>query len=329
MAEERNLGLARAPEVGADDADSTKAELQRRMEEARESISQTVTEIKETVVNQYQQVRETISDTLDWREQYRRHTLPLTIGAFAVGALVGYSVMGAFKGDGDGYEEEDEDSFGRIRQGFDQMEASRSYAAAPILGEHHAATSHQRASAPGGNAQTEGEESFAGQGGASPAPRPSYSSGYQAATAPQHSAASAAGAGAAEEEEKGPGLFERFKETKAYDRLTDELSTVGERVVEELSRTAQSVVVPLLLNKIKSLIGVDLSPQRQGQQRGLAGQQRASAVAAPPAPSGAGAPTPSGAGASAPSSVGTGGQGQSPASSSAATAGGTERFGAP
>ena len=86
MAEERNLGLARAPEA-ADDADATKAELQRRMEEARESISQTVTEIKESVVNQYQQVRETISDSLDWREQYKRHTLPLTVGAFAVGAL--------------------------------------------------------------------------------------------------------------------------------------------------------------------------------------------------------------------------------------------------
>ena len=274
MAEERNLGLARAPESVAE-PDSTKAELQRRMDETRESISQTVTEIKETVVNQYQQVRETISDTLDWREQYRRHTLPLTIGAFAVGALVGYSVMGAFKSDGDGYEEEDEDSFGRIKQGFDQMGAARSYAAAPILGEQHAAAGYQRASAQGGGAQTEGEEMFAAGGGASPAPRPSYSSGYQAATAPQHSAASAAGAGEAEEEDKGPSLFERFKETKAYDKLTDELSTLGERVVEELSRTAQTVVVPLLLNKIKGLIGVDLSGRREGQQRGLAGQQTA------------------------------------------------------
>src|SRR5207248_3852142 len=120
-------------------------------------------------------------------------------------------------------------------------------------------------------------------GGASPAPRPSYSSGYQAATAPQHSAASAAGAGEAEEEEKGPGLFERFKETKAYDRLTDELSTVGERVVEELSRTAQSVVVPLLLNKLKSLIGVDLSPRREPAQSRRIGQQSARADAAPSA----------------------------------------------
>src|SRR5947208_13082085 len=116
MAEERNLGLARAPET-SDDADATKVELQRRMEEARESISQTVTEIKDTVVNQYQQVRETISDTLDWREQYKRHTLPITIGAVGVGFLVGYSVMGAFKSGGDGDEEEDQDSFGRIKQG--------------------------------------------------------------------------------------------------------------------------------------------------------------------------------------------------------------------
>src|SRR5919201_1183450 len=113
MAEERNLGLARAPEIGGE-TDATKAELQRRMDEARESISQTVTEIKETVVNQYQQVRESISETLDWRELYRRHTVPLTIGALAVGALVGYKVMGVFVGDGDEYEEEEEGAFYRI-----------------------------------------------------------------------------------------------------------------------------------------------------------------------------------------------------------------------
>jgi hypothetical protein len=283
MAEERNLGLARAPESAADtETDATKAELQRRMDEARESISQTVTEIKETVVNQYQQVRETISDTLDWREQYRRHTLPLTIGAFAVGALVGYGVMGAFKGDGDGdgYEEDEEGAFDRIERGFDRMGPARSYAAAPILGEHHEATGYQRT--PASESSAEGGETF-GEGAGSrdrgPDTRPSYSSGYQAATAPApRAAAQSAGAGEAEEEEeepKGPGLFERFKETKAYDKLTDELSTLGERVVEELSRTAQTVVVPLLLNKIKGLIGVDLSPQRQGQQRGLAGQQAA------------------------------------------------------
>ena len=290
MAEERNLGLARAPESVAE-PDSTKAELQRRMDETRESISQTVTEIKETVVNQYQQVRETISETLDWREQYRRHTLPFTIGAFAVGALVGYGLMGAFKGDGDGYDEEGEDAFDRIERGFDRMGPARSYAAAPILGEHHAAAS-QRTPAPEGEAAAGGDEAFgtrASGGGrdAGPEARPSYSSGYQAATAtPPRAAARGAGAGEAEEEEeepKGPGLFERFKETKAYDKLTEELSTLGERVVEELSRTARAVVVPALMNKIKGLIGVDLSAQRETAQRSRLEQQtpRAGASATP------------------------------------------------
>ena len=279
-AEERNLGPARAPEGGAE-ADATKAELQRRMEEARESISQTVTEIKETVVNQYQQVRETISETLDWREQYRRHTLPLTIGALAVGALVGYKVMGAFIGDGDEYEEEEEGAFDRIERGFDRMGPARSYAAAPILGEHQAGVAYQRTSA----GDAEGVEASGESRGAGPDVRPSYSSGYQAATAPPlRAAARGAGAGEAEEEEeepKGPSLFERFKETKAYDKLTDELSTLGERVVEELSRTARSVVVPALLNKIKNLIGVDLSTEREIAERKRLEQQAAGASASP------------------------------------------------
>ena len=145
MAEERDLGLARATDSTAD-ADPTKAALQRRMEEARESISQTVTEIKDTVVNQYQQVKENISDTLDWREQYRRHTLPFTLTAFAVGTFVGYTVMGAFKGDGDGEEYDDEGAFDRIEQGFDRglQGVQRSYAAQPVIGRAAAAGAYQR-----------------------------------------------------------------------------------------------------------------------------------------------------------------------------------------
>jgi len=260
MAEERNLGLARAPEASGD-SDATKAELQRRMEEARESISQTVTEIKDTVVNQYQQVRETISDTLDWREQYRRRPLPFTIGAAGIGFLLGYSIMGALKSDGDDYEEEDD--YERDEQY--RVEPSRSYAAAPIIGR---ASAYQRASVPAESAASESAEDFAA---AAPDTRPSYSSGYQAATSPSRADEEE------EEEEKGPSLFSRFKETKAYDKLTDELSTVGQRVVEELSRTAQSVVVPLLLNKLKGLIGVDLSPRREPTQSRRVGQQSASA----------------------------------------------------
>src|SRR4028119_1113444 len=100
MAEERTLGTARAPETDtvADD-DLTKAELQRRMDEARESITQTVTEIKDTVTTQYQNVRESISQSLDWREQYRRRPVEFSVAALGVGLIVGYSLGGAFIGD--------------------------------------------------------------------------------------------------------------------------------------------------------------------------------------------------------------------------------------
>jgi len=278
MAEERNVGLARALEP-ADDADATKAELQRRMEEARESISQTVTEIKESVVNQYQQVRETISDSLDWREQYKRHTLPFTVGAFAVGALVGYGVMGAF-GDGDDDYDTEDAALDHTSQGFDHLQsASRSYAAAPITGASHAPVAYQRASH-----QEGGEGHEIGNRESEADARPSYSSGYRAPTAPQQSAPLYAAVPRASEEDeadgpKGPGLYDRFKETKAYDKLQGELSTLGERFVEELSRTAQAVVVPALLNKLKSLIGIDLSTQREVAQRSRLEQQTARTTA--------------------------------------------------
>src|SRR4051812_34697952 len=109
MAEERNVGVARAVET--DDTDSTKAELQRRMEEARESITQTVTEIKDTVANQYQAVRDTVTEALDWREQFRKRPVAFSIGALSAGFILGYTVAGTFKDDGSAYEEDDYPSY--------------------------------------------------------------------------------------------------------------------------------------------------------------------------------------------------------------------------
>jgi hypothetical protein len=287
MAEERNLVPSGAPETAAPDTDATKQELQRRMEEAREQISQTVTEIKETVVNQYQQVRSSINESLDWREQVRRRPVPFAAGAFGAGLVLGYAVAGSFGDDEEGYDEETEASFARIESGFDQLRtetARKPYAASPILGQAASfgtsgggASSASRASADVG-----------------PDTRPSYDDEYRPASQPTESSSSASGGGvgtqfgsfnaagnsgatgaagggeqsaAAEAAPKGPSLFERFKETKAYDRLQDELTTVGERVVEELSRTAQTVVIPALLSRLKDMIGVDLGTQRQVAQR--------------------------------------------------------------
>src|SRR2546423_138674 len=110
MAENTILATARAADT-PDDDEATKAELQRRMEQARETITQTVTEIKDTVANQYQSVRETINETLDWREQFRKRPVAWSVGALSVGLLVGYGLAGAIKGNGgerEGYPSYDE-----------------------------------------------------------------------------------------------------------------------------------------------------------------------------------------------------------------------------
>src|ERR1700682_1536929 len=89
MSEERTLGLARAPETG--DEDASKEALQRRMEEARDSITNTVTEIKDNVAQQYENVK----DALDWREHFKTQPVAWTIGAAGVGFFVGYGIAAA------------------------------------------------------------------------------------------------------------------------------------------------------------------------------------------------------------------------------------------
>ncbi len=70
----------------------------------------------------------------------------------------------------------------------------------------------------------------------------------------------------------GPSVLDRFKETSAYDRLSKEAGALSDRLVEELSTTAQQVVLPALLKKLKNLIGLDLSsksPSMSANQPGL------------------------------------------------------------
>jgi len=191
MAEERTLGTARAREV--DDQGPSKEELQRRMEEARDSITNTVTEIKENVAQQYENVK----DALDWREHFKRQPLAWTLGAAGVGFFVGYGIAAAIKGD-------DDESFNVSQSLYPASE--RSYAAQPVIG-------------------------------AASAELPTKANG----------------------KDDGPSVFDRLRETSAYERLSREAGALGDRLVEELSTTAQQVVLPALLKKIKNLIGLDLS----------------------------------------------------------------------
>jgi len=243
MAEERNLGTARAQGGSAGDEDSTKADLQRQMEEARESISQTVSEIKDTVTTQYQNVRESVSEALDWREQFRKRPVAWSVGALSVGFVVGYGVTAAVRGEGepqlyyDTYDTENDEETGgsQVRANYSSAGLASGPYSSPAV----------RASA-----------------------RPSYSSGY---TPPAE--------GEEAEGPSGPSLFERFKETQAYDRLQEELGNLGNRFVDQLSTVGTTVVLPAIFAKLKDLIGVDLSGNESaGGQRSMISSQPSSSA---------------------------------------------------
>src|SRR6267378_2500795 len=97
MAEERTLGLARAREISNEtwSEEPSKEQLQRRMEEARDSITNTVTEIKENVAQQV----ESVKDALDWREHFKKQPVAWSLGAAGVGFFVGYGIAAALTGD--------------------------------------------------------------------------------------------------------------------------------------------------------------------------------------------------------------------------------------
>ena len=219
MAEERTLGLARAREtVDTIDEQPSKEELQRRMEEARDSITNTVTEIKDNVAQQYENVK----DALDWREHFKRQPVAWSLGAAGVGFFVGYGIAAAISGD-----REEKDYYD-----------SPGYSVLPqrSIGDKL------------GNALTrEPGESTKSNG-----------------------------------TDERPGLLERFRETSAYDRLSQEAGALGDRLVEELSSTAQLVVLPALLKKVKNWIGLDLSartPSMASNQKGLSSAEPATSRA--------------------------------------------------
>lgn len=96
----KRAGGASAPDAAGE---PTKAELQRRMEEARDSITETVSEIKTVVAHQYEEVRDTyetvkegVGEVLDWREQFERNPVVWGAGAVSVGILIGVGLAHLF-----------------------------------------------------------------------------------------------------------------------------------------------------------------------------------------------------------------------------------------
>lgn len=99
----------RAPDVDAVEESPDRAALRKQMEKARESISDTVADIKAVVVNQYEGVRETVEtvraevgEVLDWRTEFERNPLVWGAGAVSIGILVGFGIARAFDDEDDG-----------------------------------------------------------------------------------------------------------------------------------------------------------------------------------------------------------------------------------
>lgn len=268
MAEETNLATARATDT-PDDEDATKAELQRRMEQARETITQTVTEIKDTVTNQYQSVRESISETLDWREQFRKRPVAWSVGALSVGFVTGYCLAATFKGEGGG------------REGYPTYEESDVWnvgaplASAAYAGKRSSSTSGDRTA--GSPARSYASQAITGGAyGSTEYDEADQTDDYEEELSTNLYKSETA---AAAEQPSGPSLMERFKETKAFDRLQGEVSKLGDRFIDQLSTVGQEVVLPALFGKIRELFGVDLSGEKQQGHEG-GGRARAAAAGA-------------------------------------------------
>jgi hypothetical protein len=234
------------------------------MDEARESITQTVTEIKETVTNQYYSMKETVSEALDWRHHFRKNPIAFSVGALSVGFLLGYGLTGAIKG---GRGDEDED--------YPSSEETDVYArmnATPSRYEDEGDEAERRSAFHG--------HSFAAQP-ITDQPEEVFTDQPEEVSDDRRAVAASSSYSAQREERdetpQKPGLYERFKETSAYDRLQTEVSTLGDRFMEELSSTAHNVVLPALFNKLKELFGVDLSNKQNQQSQDNQAAQSSSA----------------------------------------------------
>jgi hypothetical protein len=192
MAEERTLGLARAQEHPADEP--SKEELQRRLDQARGSITSTVSEIKETVANQVQAVK----DTLDWREQFKKRPVVWSAAAMGVGLCTGYCIANYVKGESNDY-----------------------YAAIDRYGEE--------------------SRQYASQGMVSSAAMPAAAGLHAKQGNGTH--------------DSGPNIFQKIANTSAFEKVRDEVGNIGDAVVQELSKTAKTVVLPALITSLRNFIG--------------------------------------------------------------------------
>jgi hypothetical protein len=91
-----------------------------------------------------------------------------------------------------------------------------------------------------------------------------YASQAAASMSPQTGGRTQQGNGS---HDSGPGFFQRVASTHAFERVKDEASNVGDALVQEISKTAKTVVLPALMASLRNFIGDHLpnAPKEQSK----------------------------------------------------------------
>ena len=66
--------------------------LQRQIRQTRDSLRDTVEQIQDTAEEKYQAVKKTVSNVLDYREEFQKEPVVWTLGALCAGLAAGYTV---------------------------------------------------------------------------------------------------------------------------------------------------------------------------------------------------------------------------------------------
>lgn len=79
------------------DENPSKRQLHKQMERTRESVAETVGEIKETVGEQIATAKRAVTGMLDYREEFQKEPLVWSLGALSAGFALGYTMGYAHK----------------------------------------------------------------------------------------------------------------------------------------------------------------------------------------------------------------------------------------
>ena len=87
----------RRPTAAGNGTDPDKRELERQMQRTRESLAETIGEIKDTVEHEISVAKQTVTGVLDYREQFKEEPLVWSLGALSAGFALGYTLGYAHK----------------------------------------------------------------------------------------------------------------------------------------------------------------------------------------------------------------------------------------